>query len=127
MNKLTGNAQSFIQDVIKRGLEVSCVVEDRMGGFSFTFRVVAKPGSKKERLFLDCEGRLVIALTARPVDEEANKALLKILGKFFGIPATKIILEKGIKSKIKQFRASFTFTDQKGQDYYFKKLNENFK
>ncbi len=126
MNQLTDKSQNFIKEVIRSGLEIFQVSENN-GVLSFIFRVVAKPGSKKETLFLDSEGRLVIALSAKPVSGEANKALLKILGKFLGISTSKIILEKGIKSKIKQFRVSFAFTDHKGQDYYLKKWNESFK
>ena len=124
MDQLTDKAQNFIQEVNRMGLEVFRITEDKGGSLSFTFKVMAKPSSKKERLFLDSEGRLVVSLTARPVDGEANKALIKVLGKFLGISSSKIRLEKGNKSKIKQFRVSFAFTDRKGEDYYLGKWNK---
>ena len=127
MNQLTKKAKVFVQEVLQRGLEVFRIREGDLGGLSFTFWVVAKPGSKKEQVFLDSEGRLVVAFASKPVDGEANKALLKIVGKCFGTSASKIVLEKGAKSKIKQFRVSFAFTDHKGQDYYLKKWNESLK
>ena len=127
MDQLTDRAQIFIQEVNRMGLEVFRICEDKSGGLNFTFIVLAKPGSKKERLFLDSEGRLVMAFTAKPVDGEANKALLKILGKLLGVTPSKIMLEKGTKSKIKQFRVSLAFTDHKGEDYYLRKWNESLK
>ena len=124
MDEIADKAQNFIQEVNRMGLEVFRITEDKDGSLSFSFNVMAKPSSKKERLFLDSEGRLVVSLTARPVDGEANKALLKTLGKLLGISSSKIMLEKGTKSKIKQFRVSFAFTDRKGEDYYLKKWNK---
>ena len=124
MDEITYKAQNFIQEVNRMGLEVFRIAEDKDGSLSFSFNVMAKPSSKKERLFLDSEGRLVVSLTARPVDGEANRALLKNLGKLLGISSSKIMLEKGTKSKIKQFRVSFAFTDRKGEDYYLKKWNK---
>ena len=124
MDEITDKAQNFIQEFNRMGLEVFRITEDKGGSLSFSFNVMAKPGSKKERLFLDSEGCLVVSLTARPVDGEANRALLKILGKLLGISSSKIMLEKGTKSKIKQFRVSFAFTDRKGEDYYLKKWNK---
>ena len=124
MDEIADKAQNFIQEVNRMGLEVFRITEDKDGSLSFSFNVMAKPSSKKERLFLDSEGRLVVSLTARPVDGEANKALLKTLGKLLGISSSKIMLEKGTKSKIKQFRVRFAFTDRKGEDYYLKKWNK---
>jgi len=124
VDEIADKAQNFIQEVNRMGLEVFRITEDKDGSLSFSFNVMAKPSSKKERLFLDSEGRLVVSLTARPVDGEANKALLKTLGKLLGISSSKIMLEKGTKSKIKQFRVRFAFTDRKGEDYYLKKWNK---
>jgi len=126
MDQLSEENQSFIQEFLRKGLQVSHVVEGEMGDLSFSFRVIAKPCSKKERLFIDKGGGIVIALSAKPVDGEANGAIFKVLGKLLGLPASKMTLEKGLKSKIKQFRVSFTFTDHKRQDYYLKKWNMGF-
>ena len=56
VDELTDKAQNFIQEVNRMGLEVFRITEDKGGSLSFTFKVIAKPSSKKERLFLDSEG-----------------------------------------------------------------------
>ena len=56
MDEITDKAQNFIQEVNRMGLEVFRITEDKGGSLSFTFKVIAKPSSKKERLFLDSEG-----------------------------------------------------------------------
>lgn len=59
-------------------------------------RVRVKPGSSQERVELEGE-TLVVWLTSRPVEGNANKELLKLLKKTFG--DAKLV--RGAKSRAK--------------------------
>jgi len=43
-----------------------------------------------------------ISIKAAPIENKANLAIIKLLAKEFNIPATKVIIKKGLNSKIKQ-------------------------
>jgi uncharacterized protein YggU (UPF0235/DUF167 family) len=43
-----------------------------------------------------------ILIKAAPIENKANLAIIKLLAKEFKIPANKVIIKKGLSSKIKQ-------------------------
>ncbi len=50
-------------------------------------------------------GRVLrVKVTAPPVEGKANAALREVLAAHFGIPRSKVVLEKGDGSRIKAFR-----------------------
>lgn len=50
-------------------------------------------------------GRVLrVKVTAPPVEGKANAALREVLADHFGIPKSKVVLEKGDGSRIKVFR-----------------------
>ena len=65
------------------------------------YTIIAKPGSSQEKIIETGENELTVYLRAKPHDDEANIALVKILSKHFNIPKTSIIITRGHKSRIK--------------------------
>lgn len=63
--------------------------------------VIVKPGSKKGDVIEEVSGGLVVFLRAKAHDGEANKSLVKILAKHFGVAQTRIKLVSGSKSRKK--------------------------
>ncbi|MCB0413049.1 MAG: YggU family protein [Bdellovibrionales bacterium] len=66
-------------------------------------RVQVKPNSKKESIVLHEDGYYIVRVNAPAVEGKANKRVIEILSKYFKISKTRVILNKGEKSKIKQF------------------------
>jgi uncharacterized protein len=64
-----------------------------------TVRVV--PGAQKNVIGEVFDGAIQIRLTALPMDNKANDALIAFLGKAFKMPKSRITIIAGKKSKIK--------------------------
>ena len=65
------------------------------------------PGASAERIDgwdLDADGRpvLKVRVRARPVEGEANAALLKLMAKALGVPKSAVTLERGGQSRLKR-------------------------
>jgi uncharacterized protein (TIGR00251 family) len=65
-------------------------------------RVRLQPRASRNRLIGQHEGRLKIALTAPPVEGEANAALLTFLAALLQIPRSSLRLLDGEKSRNKE-------------------------
>lgn len=63
--------------------------------------VRAAPRSKRDAVIGVHEGALKVALTAPPVDGEANAALLAFLAKALGVPKKSVTLLRGDTSRTK--------------------------
>lgn len=64
------------------------------------------PGASHDRIDgwdVDAEGRAVlkVRVRARPVEGEANVALLKFLAKSLGVPKSAVTLQRGGQSRLK--------------------------
>lgn len=64
------------------------------------------PGTSADRIDgwdLDAEGRpvLKVRVRARPVEGEANEALIKLLAKALGVPKSSVALQRGGQSRTK--------------------------
>jgi hypothetical protein len=64
------------------------------------------PGAASDRIDgwdVDAEGRpvLKVRVRARPVEGEANAALLKFLAKTLGVPKSAVALQRGGQSRLK--------------------------
>ena len=64
------------------------------------------PGTSADRIDgwdLDAEGRpvLKVRVRARPVEGEANEALIKLLSKALGVPKSSVALQRGGQSRTK--------------------------
>ena len=65
-------------------------------------RIFLQPKASRDQLVGLHDGELKIAITAPPVDGQANAHLLKYLSKLFKVPKSSIILEKGELQRHKQ-------------------------
>lgn len=72
----------------------------RKDGISLSLRI--QPRSSRNKIAGLLGEELKIALTAPPVDGEANEACLKFLSKFFGKPLKQIHLESGHTARSKR-------------------------
>jgi hypothetical protein len=64
------------------------------------------PGASADRIDgwdVDAEGRpvLKVRVRARPIDGEANEALIKLLAKTLGVPKSAVVLQRGGQSRTK--------------------------
>ncbi len=64
------------------------------------------PGASADRIDgwdVDAEGRpvLKVRVRARPVEGEANAALIKLLAKALGVPKSAVVLQRGGQSRTK--------------------------
>tara|TARA_R110000782_G_scaffold145080_1_gene237863 strand:+ start:637 stop:924 length:288 start_codon:yes stop_codon:yes gene_type:complete len=67
------------------------------------------PGASADRIDgwdVDAEGRAVlkVRVRARPVEGEANTALLKLLARTLGVPKSAVTLQRGGQSRLKMIR-----------------------
>ena len=79
-----------------------------MSGMSETTRLPVRltPGASADRIDgwdSDAEGRpvLKVRVRARPVEGEANAALLRLLAKTLGVPKSAVSLDRGGQSRLK--------------------------
>ncbi|MBI2260676.1 MAG: DUF167 domain-containing protein [Caulobacterales bacterium] len=71
-----------------------------------TLPIRLTPGASADRIDgwdVDADGRpvLKVRVRARPVEGEANAALLKLLAKSLGVPKSAVTLERGGQSRTK--------------------------
>jgi uncharacterized protein len=66
-----------------------------------TLRVKAVPNASRTELAGEQDGRLVIRLTASPVEGRANKLLITFVAKLLRIPSSSIVILHGQTSKEK--------------------------
>jgi uncharacterized protein len=74
------------------------------------------PGAAADRIDgwdVDADGRpvLKVRVRARPVEGEANVALLKLLAKSLGVPKSAVMLERGGQSRTKMVSVDGLTTD----------------
>ncbi|MDH2997550.1 YggU family protein [Pasteurellaceae bacterium LFhippo2] len=65
-------------------------------------RIFLQPKASRDQIVGLHDGELKIAITAPPVDGQANAHLLKYLSKQFKVPKSSIVLEKGELQRHKQ-------------------------
>lgn len=65
------------------------------------YEVTVKPNSKKGPLVVAEGEKLTVYLREKPVDGEANSALIKILAKHFDVAKTQITIKRGNTSRKK--------------------------
>lgn len=65
------------------------------------YEVVVKPNSKKGPLVIMDGQRLVVYLREKPIDGEANAALVKLLAKHFRVAKTSIHIKTGSRGRKK--------------------------
>jgi hypothetical protein len=50
------------------------------------------------------DGQIRLRIKAAPVDGKANKAICKLLSQSFGVPASRIVIERGSTARLKTIR-----------------------
>lgn len=65
-------------------------------------RIFLQPKASRDQIIGLHDDELKIAITAPPVDGQANAHLLKFLSKLFKVPKSSIVLEKGELQRHKQ-------------------------
>jgi uncharacterized protein len=76
------------------------VIKAHRDGVTITFRVI--PNASRNGVAFDEErGRLVVRLSAVPVEGKANAELVRYLGKLVGVPRSLLTIIKGKSSREK--------------------------
>ena len=65
--------------------------------------VKVKPNAKQEKIEKVNESHFLIWVKEKPQEGKANKALIKVLAEYFGVPQSQIVLLKGQSSREKIF------------------------
>ncbi len=66
-----------------------------------TFKIRVKPGSSKEGVEVLESGELVVRVRAKPVDGQANEAVIRVLAEYWDVAKSKIHIRSGLTSKHK--------------------------
>jgi uncharacterized protein len=66
-----------------------------------TLRVRVQPRASKDEIVGERDGALVVRLTAPPVDNRANDALVRLVAKRLGVAPTRVTLLQGARSRDK--------------------------
>ena len=75
--------------------------DDAAGGVSFD--ILVTPRASRAKLGPLHDGRLKVAVTAPPVDGEANAAVIELIAKALGIAKTAVSVIGGASSRISRF------------------------
>jgi uncharacterized protein (TIGR00251 family) len=86
--------------VVGRVIVTVGAITEKDGQVYLAVRV--QPKASREEIRFEADGRIRIALTAAPVDGEANNALKAFLSKRLGIPKRAIEVASGEKSREKR-------------------------
>jgi uncharacterized protein (TIGR00251 family) len=70
------------------------------------YTVQVKPGSKKGPLVEAVDNHLTVYLQAKAIDGAANKQLVEVLSKHFGVRKSAVRIVHGEKSRIKHVEVS---------------------
>ncbi len=65
--------------------------------------VTVKPRATRERVEQVDETHVVVYVQAAPIENEANKAVIKSLARFFSVAPSCVVLRSGVASKQKVF------------------------
>ena len=74
------------------------MIKETEDGVLFTVRII--PNSSKNDIIIEPDF-VKVKVTAQPIENKANKALIEFLSKFFKLPKTSIEIVKGETSKDK--------------------------
>lgn len=77
-------------------------IEQKDGFALLSVRV--QPKSSRNDIIINSNNSIKIALTAPPVEGEANKALCQFVAKHLGLPKSAVTLVSGEKSREKKLR-----------------------
>ena len=73
-------------------------------GDDLLLNLYVQPNAKSDQLVGEYNDKLKVRITAPPVDNKANKYLLKFLAKTFAVSVSKVTLVKGESQRTKQVK-----------------------
>jgi uncharacterized protein (TIGR00251 family) len=73
-------------------------------GDDLILELYVQPKAKNDEWVGEYNGRLKVRITAPPVDNKANKYLLKFLAKTFAVSASRVTLLKGENQRNKRMK-----------------------
>lgn len=73
-------------------------------GDDLLIKLYVQPNAKKDEIIGEYGGNLKIRITALPIENKANKHLIKFLAKTFAVAPSKIKLVKGENQRIKRIK-----------------------
>ncbi len=65
--------------------------------------VKVKPNARQEKIEKVNESHFLIRVKEKPQEGKANKAVIKVLSEYFGVPQSQVVLLKGQSSREKIF------------------------
>ena len=76
-----------------------------MGGRDITIDVLVQPrASRSEILGADEAGRIRVRVTAPPVEGAANKSLIELLARHYGVSKRNITIVAGARGRLKRVK-----------------------
>ena len=75
-------------------------VQERGGAVTFAVRVI--PRASRDAIEGEYQGALKVRLTAPPVDDRANEALIRLLAERLNVPRSAVRIVAGEKSRTKR-------------------------
>lgn len=73
-------------------------------GDDLLLNLYVQPNAKSDELVGEYNDKLKVRITAPPVDNKANKYLLKFLAKTFAVSVSRVTLVKGESQRTKQVK-----------------------
>ena len=73
-------------------------------GDEFTLHLYVQPNAKKDEWIGEYGENFKVRITALPIENKANKHLLKFLAKSFAVPASRVALLKGENQRLKRIK-----------------------
>lgn len=65
-------------------------------------QLLAKPNAKPQKLVTESDGTLTAYLKSPPTDGKANKELIELLAKSFGVTESQVTIKSGASGRIKR-------------------------
>ncbi len=90
-------------DLERRRISIA-IMNSQQPPVNSKLRVRVIPRSPREEFGRVCGSAVVVRLTAPPVDDAANQALVKMLSKALGVPSGDISIVRGSHSRDKMVR-----------------------
>jgi hypothetical protein len=85
-------------------IENPIVFAIRPDGDGFVFDVLVQPRASRARIGPAHGDRLKVAVTAPPVDGEANAAVVQVIAKALGVPRRNVAVSSGASGRRKSLR-----------------------
>ena len=77
-----------------------------------TIDILVQPRASRARIGPRHDGRIKVAVTAPPVDGEANAAVIELLARSLGVPRSAVAVIAGATSRRKTVRIEGVTADQ---------------